>query len=47
VARRMAELIGGKLEVTSEPNVGTRVIMKFPSQPSSPASLSVERRNYG
>ena len=47
VARRMAELIGGKLEVTSEPNVGTRVIMKFPSQPSSPASLTVERRNYG
>jgi len=47
VARRMAELIDGKLEVTSEPNVGTRVIMKFPSQPSSPASLAVERRNYG
>ena len=32
VARRMADLIGGKLSITSNPNVGTRVLMSFPAQ---------------
>ena len=47
VARRMAELIGGKLSVTSKPGSGTRVTMSFPSQAATglqiaaaPVSLS-------
>jgi signal transduction histidine kinase len=54
VARRMAELIGGKLSVTSKPGAGTRVNMSFPSQTvASPqlaaaaVSLSAEQRKYG
>ena len=47
VARRMAELIGGKLEITSKPNVGTRVVMKLPSQASGAAPLALEQRKYG
>jgi signal transduction histidine kinase len=47
VARRMAELIGGKLEVTSQPNVGTRVAMKFPTQSPVVAPLPLEQRRYG
>jgi signal transduction histidine kinase len=46
VARRMAELVGGKLILTSQPNVGTRVAMSFPSQVRS-AALAVEQRRYG
>ena len=47
VARRMAELIGGKLEITSKPNVGTRVLMKFPSQASAATAVLLEQRKYG
>jgi signal transduction histidine kinase len=47
VSRRMAELIGGKLEVSSTPNVGTRVTMSFPSQASVAAPLAIEQRKYG
>lgn len=47
VARRMAELIGGKLEVSSQPNVGTRVTMIFPSQPNAATQLGAEQRRYG
>ncbi len=47
VARRMAEILGGKLEVTSEPNVGTRVVMKFPSHMGALAPIAVEQRRYG
>lgn len=47
VARRMSELIGGKLEISSKPNVGTRVLMKFPSQASAAAPLAVKQRKYG
>jgi signal transduction histidine kinase len=47
VARRMADLIGGKLEITSSPNVGTRVLMKFPSQGSAATSIALEQRKYG
>jgi signal transduction histidine kinase len=47
VARRMTELIGGKLELTSQPNVGTRVLMKVPSQTASVAAVALEQRKYG
>lgn len=54
VSRRMAELIGGKLEVSSKPNVGTKVTMSFPSQAvpgaqlaAAAVSLSAEQRKYG
>jgi two-component system, sensor histidine kinase len=47
VARRMAELIGGKLEVSSKPNVGTRVKMNFPSQSSAATPLAADERKYG
>ena len=47
VARRMAELIGGRLELTSQPNIGTRVFMSFPSQASSAAPIAIEQRKYG
>jgi signal transduction histidine kinase len=47
VARRMAELIGGSLKLTSQPNVGTRVIMSFPLQARNSAPLAVEQRKYG
>jgi signal transduction histidine kinase len=47
VARRMAELIGGTLEISSEAGKGTRVLMRFPSQASAAASLMTEQRKYG
>lgn len=52
VARRMAELVGGEIEITSEPEHGTRVLMHFPSQPSTPqpvqqAPVLEEQRRYG
>ena len=47
VARRMAELIGGKLEIASQADVGTRVFMRFPSLASGAAPLAVEQRKYG
>ena len=47
VARRMAELIGGRLDLTSQPNIGTRVFMSFPSQASSAATIALEQRKYG
>ncbi len=47
VARRMAEILGGKLEVTSKPNVGTRVIMRFPSHLGSVTPIAIEQRRYG
>jgi len=47
VARRMSELIGAKLEIASKPNVGTRVMMRFPLQASVAAPLAVEQRKYG
>ncbi|MGH7871768.1 MAG: sensor histidine kinase, partial [Candidatus Binatia bacterium] len=47
VSRRMTELIGGKLEVTSKPNVGTRVTMIFLSQARTAAPLATEQRKYG
>jgi signal transduction histidine kinase len=47
VARRMAELIGGKLAVTSKPGVGTRVSMDFPSQAVAAAPFTSQQRKYG
>jgi signal transduction histidine kinase len=47
VARRMTELIGGTLDVTSQPNVGTRVAMKFPSQSAAASQAPLEQRRYG
>src|SRR3970282_2720119 len=47
VARRVADLIGGKLEITSKPNVGTRVLMKFPSQGSAATAVPLEQRTFG
>ena len=47
VSRRMAELIGGALEVSSKPNVGTKVTMSFPSQASAAAPVAIEQRKYG
>lgn len=54
VARRMAELIGGKLAVSSKLGVGTRVTMSFPSRSVVAPSLSTvapalspEQRKYG
>jgi signal transduction histidine kinase len=47
VARRMAELIGGKLAVTSKPGSGTRVFMQFPSQAVATAPLAATQRKYG
>jgi signal transduction histidine kinase len=54
VARRMAELVGGKLTVTSEVGVGTRVSMTFPSQVMVNASFQTAapqlvsgQRQYG
>lgn len=47
VARRMAEIIGGKLEISSTPNVGTRVLMSFPAQAATTtAPAAFEQRNY-
>ena len=46
VARRMADLIGGKLAIASKPGVGTRVSMSFPSQTIA-APLAAAERKYG
>jgi signal transduction histidine kinase len=42
----MADLIGGKLSITSNPNVGTRVLMSFPSQAALAAPLAAQQRKY-
>jgi signal transduction histidine kinase len=46
VARRMAELIGGTIQVKSEPGLGTTVLMRFPSKAVAPATAPLEQRNY-
>ena len=46
VARRMAEIIGGKLEISSTPNVGTRVLMSFPAQAATAAPAALDQRKY-
>jgi len=48
VARRMAELIGGSIELSSEPGVGTRVVVRVPSKAQAgAAALALEQRHYG
>jgi signal transduction histidine kinase len=55
VARRMAELIGGKLTITSKVGVGTHVLLNFPSRTVVAPSLSTstataaqsEQRKFG
>lgn len=48
VARRMADLIGGSVQVKSEPGQGTSVVMKFPSRAvAATAALGAEQRRYG
>jgi two-component system, sensor histidine kinase and response regulator len=47
VARRMAQLIGGTVEISSEPGVGTCVAMRFPSQVSSNTTVAAQERRYG
>ncbi|MBM2804516.1 MAG: Histidine kinase protein, partial [Deltaproteobacteria bacterium] len=44
---RMAEIIGGKLEISSTPNVGTRVLMSFPAQAAGATAVANEQRKYG
>ncbi|HTN70113.1 MAG TPA: response regulator [Methylomirabilota bacterium] len=47
VARRMAQLVGGTVDLTSEPGVGTCVAMRFPSQARQNTVLMAETRRYG
>jgi signal transduction histidine kinase len=47
VARRMAQLIGGTVEISSEPGAGTTVSMRFPSQGTPTATVLAEERRYG
>jgi signal transduction histidine kinase len=47
VARRMAELIGGTIQVKSEPGIGTTVMMRFPAKAAASAAVPLEQRNYG
>jgi signal transduction histidine kinase len=42
----MAELIGGTIQVKSEPGLGTTVLMRFPSKAAAPAAVPLEQRNY-
>lgn len=44
VAYRMSELIGGTLEIKSQPNRGTHVLMRFSTQAKATASPAVEQR---
>lgn len=47
VARRMAQLIGGTVEISSEAGVGTCVKMRFPSQQSRDTTVVAQERRYG
>ena len=47
VARRMAELISGEIQVKSELGAGTTVLMRFPSKAAAAAALPLAQRNYG
>ena len=47
VARRMAQLIGGTVELSSEPGLGTCVALRFPSQESPNTTVVAETRRYG
>jgi signal transduction histidine kinase len=47
VARRMADMVGGTLEITSQPGVGTSVLLKFPSLEQASNRVFAEQRPYG
>jgi signal transduction histidine kinase len=47
VAKRMAELVGAKLEISSELDTGTTVVMNFPAQGAQASVLISEQRRYG
>ena len=47
VARRMAQLIGGTVQITSAPGAGTSVNMRFPSQATPVIAPVTEQRRYG
>ncbi len=47
VARRMAELIGGSIEIKSDAGIGTRVLMKFASQATLSNAIISDQRKYG
>jgi signal transduction histidine kinase len=42
----MAEIVGGKLDIHSKPNEGTRVTMSFPSHRDPTTPLALEQRRY-
>ena len=44
VSRRMAEIIGGRLEIHSKANQGTRVLMTFPSHDDAATPLTLDQR---
>ncbi len=44
VAPTRADLIGGKLSITSQPNIGTQVLMNFPVQAALAAPLAAQQR---
>jgi len=47
VASRLAGLLGGTLEIESEPGVGTTVKMKFPSRKNGAKTAVATERRYG
>jgi len=47
VAHRMADLVGGKLRITSQPDVGTQVFMSFPSRAAFASPVVADQRKYG
>ncbi|HEY7163384.1 MAG TPA: response regulator [Candidatus Binatia bacterium] len=47
VARRMAQLIGGTVQITSTPGAGTSVTMRFPSHVAPAMATVGEQRRYG
>lgn len=47
VSRRMADLIGGRLDVRSKVNVGTKVTMSFPCHAIAAQPMASEQRKYG
>ena len=47
VARRMIDLLGGVLEIESEPGVGTHVLLRLPSSSKALENIISDQRRYG
>ncbi|MCZ6623028.1 MAG: response regulator [Deltaproteobacteria bacterium] len=47
VARRMIDLLGGVLEIESEPGVGTHVLLRLPSSSKALENVISDQRRYG